>query len=241
MSKKNRFYSNYRQETEGKDLVTSDENFQEEVIENEETTESLVTEEVVSEEKDMLLDKSEVESVIEERIETIIEKNSQELKEKIEVIHSSLVSQELKEEKKEFVVDMKDYVSTTLLSYYENMNAKKPVSNDDAARWNYSLYNLFMEVLNKPLEEFKKDWKTILKFFDQYASDCFNHGMLYRAPFSWPGTDKEFSIYKTLAFICVETAKPETRSQAVKEMKNLENRLSDLSEEQKSKLISFYF
>lgn len=124
--------------------------------------------------------------------------------------------------------------------YRAAMNNKVAPSPEEGAKRNYSLYKFLISIINSDTQvEFNKKWNSLLYLVNQYKDDTFALHLINRFPAQWPGTDKEFTLYKRLTFILLESADPATRRKQVANI-NMDILTQGLNEAQKAKLIAFY-
>lgn len=127
------------------------------------------------------------------------------------------------------------------INQYRNaMNNKVAPVPEEGAKRNYSLFKFLISIINSESQvEFNKKWNSLLYLVNQYKDDTFALHLINRFPAQWPGTDNEFTLYKRLTFIILESADPSTRRKQVANI-NLDILTQGLTENQKAKLIAFY-
>lgn len=131
-------------------------------------------------------------------------------------------------------------VQTQLVSYMEAMLPSKAIDPAEGGKWQYHLYSLFKQVLNaNSQEEFNSQFNTILHFFRENKDSLFNHFYMTRFPEHFTGSDKEFKVFRSLAYLIIETCDVKTRKKNLEKI-NLETLTSELTEAEKQKLINFY-
>lgn len=131
-------------------------------------------------------------------------------------------------------------VQLDLNNYAEAMDKKKSIVPEEGGKWQYSLFNTIKGVLNaKDQEEFNKEWNTALVFFHQNKDGIFNENFIFRFPAEWPGSQTEFTIFRRIVYVMLQTANAKTRKAALKDI-NLGMAVEGLTEAQRTKLLNFY-
>lgn len=131
-------------------------------------------------------------------------------------------------------------VQLDLANYAEAMDKKKSIVPEEGGKWQYSLYTTIKGVLNaKDQEEFNKEWNTALMFFNQNKDGIFNENFLFRFPEQWPGSGTEFTSFRRIAYMMLQTADAKTRKKALKDI-NMELVVEGLNQAQRTKLLNFY-
>lgn len=128
-----------------------------------------------------------------------------------------------------------------LETYIERMAPLKPISPEEGARAQYSLWKALSTLLeNGPDNEFKKLWELILKYFDNYKDGVFGDRYIYRFSQNWTWAKTENEAYIRLLNLIKVSANPITRSMALRQV-NLDATMQvGFSEMAKNRLISFY-
>lgn len=131
-------------------------------------------------------------------------------------------------------------VQLDLTNYAEAMDNKKSIVPEEGGRWQYSLFNTLKEVLNaKDQETFNKEWNTALMFFHQNKDGIFNENFIFRFPEQWPGSANEFTTFRRIVYVMLQTADVKKRKSALKEV-NLELVVENLNQAQRTKFLNFY-
>ena len=228
MSKNSNFKiskSTFNYSNQEKGFKMKNENSQSEVLEqSEELLEPVLEETTV-----------ETTEVLEENIESVLEKSKEIVEQPKEDI-KKLVSKT--STKQEFTPVYN--VQTQLVSYMEAMLPSKAIDPAEGGKWQYHLYSVFKQVLNaNSQEEFNSQFNTILHFFRENKESLFNHYYMTRFPEHFTGSDKEFKVFRSLAYLIIETCDVKTRKKNLEKI-NLETLTSELTEAEKQKLINFY-
>jgi len=209
-------FSNLSNIKEQKIMKSENEVSKEEVISTPEVIEQSITEEVNLE--------------ITKEIKT--EESSKKENSKIKLSSSKSTT------KKEFIPVYDTQIQ--LISYMEAMLPTKIIDPIEGGKWQYHLYLVFKQVLAaKEQEEFNSQFNTILHFFKENKDSLFNFNYMFRFPEYFTGSDKEFTVFRNIAYLAIETCEPETRRKNLENI-NLETLTADLSETEKQKLINFY-
>ena len=131
-------------------------------------------------------------------------------------------------------------IEAQLNNYAAAMDPKQPTTQEDQGRWSYTLFQLIRSTLvSTPEESFRAEWAAILGYFQKNAENIFNENFLFRAPHHWPGSDAEFTTFRRVAYVLIETANPQTRQKALARL-NLERATDGLPEVGRNRLLSFY-
>jgi hypothetical protein len=131
-------------------------------------------------------------------------------------------------------------VEASLLSYSEAMDKSKVIAPEEGGKWQYNLYTTLMKIINnKEQETFNNEYNTMLLFMHNNREGVFNERYIFRFPEYWPGSDKEFIVFRRLIHVAITTANPKTRKSAMADIL-LDKATEDLSELQKQKLFNFY-
>ncbi len=131
-------------------------------------------------------------------------------------------------------------IQTDLISYVEAMDPKKSVNPAEGGRWQYSLFNSLITVLNnKDQTKFNQEWNTVLGEFVKHQNGVFGENFVFRFPAEWTGTPNQFTTFRRLVTLIISTANPQTRTKALAQI-NLDLVTRFMSENQKTRLINFY-
>lgn len=131
-------------------------------------------------------------------------------------------------------------VQRDLVNYAEAMDNKKSIVPEEGGKWQYSLFSTIKEVLNaKDQEQFNREFNTALQFFHQNKDGIFNENFLFRFPEQWPGSSNEFTSFRRIVYVMIQTANAKTRKAELKHV-NLELVVEGLSQAQRTKLLNFY-
>jgi len=122
------------------------------------------------------------------------------------------------------------------------LNTVKPgavVTKEEGGRWNYTIYNLLLGILNAQDQvTFNLKWNTVLRFYNR-NKDILTGYVVTRYPNQWPGSSAEFVNYRRIIFLVTETADPQKRKDALKTI-HLDTLFSGMTQAQSAKLIAFY-
>jgi len=131
-------------------------------------------------------------------------------------------------------------VELELTGYADAMDKNKSIVPEEGGKWQYSLFNTIKSIFNaKDQEEFNKEFNTILNFFNKNKNGIFNEKFIYRFPANWVGSSTEFTFFRRIVYLIIQTADPKDRKKVVEHI-NLETVVEGLSEAQKQKLFNFY-
>lgn len=131
-------------------------------------------------------------------------------------------------------------VQLDLTNYAEAMDKKKSIVPQEGGKWQYSLFTTLKDVLNaKDQAAFNSEWNTALMFFHKEKDGIFNENFLFRFPAEWPGSATEFTLFRRLVYMMIQTANPKTRK-AELGVVNLELVVEGLNQNQRTKLLNFY-
>jgi len=131
-------------------------------------------------------------------------------------------------------------VEMELNNYLEVMGLGKPITPELGGTWQYSLYQTLKGIFAaKDQVTFNAEWGTLLHFFGQNQDNVFNDKFMFRFPEYWSGSANEFTLFRRLIYVAMETTNIKTRKNDIKNL-NLDKATEGLPEEQKNKLINFY-
>jgi len=131
-------------------------------------------------------------------------------------------------------------VELDLTNYAEAMDKEKAINPEEGGRWQYSLYTTIKDILNaKDQEEFNKEWNTVLTFFNKNKDGIFNENFIYRFPEHWPGSATEYTTFRRIIHVILQTADVKNRKKTVESIK-FDMVTEHLTEDQKNKLFAFY-
>ena len=131
-------------------------------------------------------------------------------------------------------------VQLDLANYAEAMDRKKSIVPEEGGKWQYSLFTTIKNVLStKDQEQFNKEWNTALVFFHQNKDGIFNENFLFRFPEQWPGSSTEFTAFRRIAYVMIQTADAKARRKALQDI-NMELVVQGLKEDQRTRLLNFY-
>lgn len=127
-------------------------------------------------------------------------------------------------------------IQSELVAFSQVLNVNKPVDG----RWQYSLFELFRATIENPNQEvFERHWGAILMFFHRSKGSLFSEMHILRPSDGWQGSEMEFSLFRRLVHVIVETSDPATRSQAVRRI-DMTRATESLTEDGRNRLISYY-
>lgn len=155
-------------------------------------------------------------------------------------------TEEVKEEPKDVKRQAKEgfkpvfKIENSLASYAEAMDRKNSIVPEEGGRWQYSLYTTIKSILNTTnSEDFTKEWSTLLHFFNKNKDGIFNENFIFRFPEQWPGSTTEFTIFRRIVYMVIQTADPKERKKALASI-NMAMVVEGLNEDAKNKIFSFY-
>jgi hypothetical protein len=131
-------------------------------------------------------------------------------------------------------------VQLDLASYAEAMDNKKSIVPEEGGKWQYSLFTTLKATLNaKDQDTFNKEWNTALQFFHQNKDGIFNENFIFRFPEQWPGSSTEFTSFRRIVYMMIQTANAKTRKTALRDI-NMELVVEGLNQAQRTKFLNFY-
>lgn len=121
-----------------------------------------------------------------------------------------------------------------------NMGLALSMSKPVEGRWQYNLFQFLKNIIEKETgENFDRSWNAVLMHFQRSQNTLFSETHILRMGDNWPGSENDFSLYRRLIHVIVETCTPEKR-QAVASRIDMNRALVGLSEEGRNRLISYY-
>lgn len=128
-------------------------------------------------------------------------------------------------------------------SYIDQMRPGKPISENDGAHQQYSLWRMIHGLIHQvPPEEFPKHWNLLLSFFSQNQGEgqVFHDRYVFRFSEYWSRAEAELDGFQRILNLIKLTADPQTRKLGLKQV-SLDRTLSaGFTEEGRQKLLSFY-
>lgn len=110
----------------------------------------------------------------------------------------------------------------------------------EVAKLQVSFFNKIMSVLSKEsFEEARTGLNTILKYVHQHRNAGLNELNLFRGAAHWEESPEDYSVFRRLLWIFLETCNPQTRKSGSVNV-NLTALEKNLTITQYSNLISFY-
>ena len=110
----------------------------------------------------------------------------------------------------------------------------------EVAKLQVSFFNKIMSVLSKEsFEEARTGLNTILKYIHQHRNAGLNELNLFRGAAYWEESPEDYSVFRRLLWIFLETCNPQTRKSGSVNV-NLTALEKNLTITQYSNLISFY-
>lgn len=164
-----------------------------------------------------------------------------------QVVEDTSQTEEAPKEVKHTKVNLKNIearivtkIESELTNYMEVMDPKKPIDPNVGAQWQYSLLQTMKSILNQPeFSVFAKEWTVLLNFFNKNKDEMFNENYMFRFPQNWTGSQTEFSQFRRLVFLAIQTADPKDRKKATSHM-DMTKVTEGMTEAQASKLLNFY-
>lgn len=127
-------------------------------------------------------------------------------------------------------------IQSDLVALAQALDPKKPVE----PRWQYSLFQLFRNVIEKEDgTEFYKEWTAVLNFFQTSKGTAFSDMYMLRFSDDWPGSEVEFALFRRLVHIASATSDPQTRRKAAAAI-NMTRATEGLLEDARNRLIGYY-
>ena len=131
-------------------------------------------------------------------------------------------------------------IEISLTAYAEAMDKNKSINPAEGGKWQFSLFNSIMEVLNNTNQEnFTLEWNTMLAFFYKNKDGIFNDHYIYRFPEMWPGSTSQFATYRRLVYLIMQTADARSRRAALRDI-NMAKVVEGMTQPQVNRLNSFY-
>lgn len=130
-----------------------------------------------------------------------------------------------------------------LENYIEQMRPGKPVSENDGAHHQYTLWRVIHGLIHQiPPEEFPKHWNLLLSLFAQNQGEgqVFHDRYVFRFSEYWSRAEAELDGFQRVLNLIKLTADPQTRKLGLKQV-SLDRTLSaGFTEDGRQKLLSFY-
>lgn len=125
-----------------------------------------------------------------------------------------------------------------LVIYVEGMNKKQDVHA--IGKIQHGLFLTLRGLLNKEdPEDFRKSWNALLSFANKNKEAAFNTDNAFRAAEAWPSSALEFTLFRRLMWVIMETANVKTRREAIKAI-SLKSLTEGLKEKERNNLLNFY-
>lgn len=126
-------------------------------------------------------------------------------------------------------------------SYVEKMAPGKMVRPDSGALANLTLLRAITTAAdNYDARLFKRAWTLVLAYFEQHADGVFSDRYAFRFPDAWGFGDEALQAYQSIITLCKVTAEPNARKAALKQLDLNKVLEFGLTEEGRSKIVSFY-
>ncbi len=131
-------------------------------------------------------------------------------------------------------------VELELNGYAEAMDRTKSIIPEEGGKWQYSLFTTIKSVFAaKSQEEFNSEFNTILQFFNKNKEGIFNEKFIFRFPEYWSGSQNEFSFFRRVVYLIIQTADVKGRKKALEQI-NLGMVAEGLTEPQRNMLFNYY-
>lgn len=127
-----------------------------------------------------------------------------------------------------------------LNEYHDKMAPGKPIDPKKGGAHQFGLWQLIKNML--ALEDqsaFNLAFNTVLMFANAHKEKLFSESYIYRFPEHWPGSEGEFTNFRRIIYLIINTANPATRNKQLQEI-NIEKTIEGFSEKEKNKLIVFF-
>lgn len=128
-----------------------------------------------------------------------------------------------------------------LTIYQEKIRSK--VTAEETGKLQYGLFNVIRGVLGKEDQGAARDeWNSLLKFANKNAdakTGAFNEYYLFRGAEAWPGSPVEYTAFRRIAWLIIQTADPKTRKANANAV-NLNTIVTGLRPNEVTNLINFY-
>lgn len=132
-------------------------------------------------------------------------------------------------------------VEQELTIYQEKMLGK--LTQEEVGKVQYGLFNTMRGILGKEdFEAARQDWNTLLKFANNNSdakTGAFNEYHMFRGAETWPGSPVEYTIFRRLSWLVIQTADPKTRKANANSV-NLNTIVSAMKQNEITNLINFY-
>lgn len=127
-----------------------------------------------------------------------------------------------------------------LEEYLSRMAPGKPVNGPEGGKFQYGLWLTIKNILAaNDSQDFKVKYNTLLAFANKHRKGLFSENYLYRYPEHWVGSDNEFTIFRRIGHVVMNTCDNSTRAASLLEI-NIEKAIEGLSEKEKNNIINFY-
>lgn len=132
-------------------------------------------------------------------------------------------------------------LSARLQEYVNKMSPGIPVSDNSGALANLGLLKTITSVADSfDPKLFNKAWSIVLAYFDEYSDGVFSDRYAYRFPQAWGFGEDSLKAYQNLVDLCRHTANPNSRKAALKQIDFNKSLEYGITEEGRSKIVSYY-
>lgn len=128
----------------------------------------------------------------------------------------------------------------SLEDYIDNMAPRLPISDQEGARYQKNLWNLFNVTSLLDSKEFTRTWQVINVYFKQYKNAVFSSNYLYRFGATLDLTPEEVDAFNNLCNLLILACDSSTRETNLKKVDLVKTTENYFSEEAKNNIINFY-
>lgn len=125
-----------------------------------------------------------------------------------------------------------------LNAYVEGMVANKDPK--EVAKVQYGLFRIIRGLLaTQDPEEFRKNWNGLLSFAHKNRDRAFNEAQMFRGAEAWVTSDLEFTLFRRLSWLILQTADPKTRRENLRTI-SLNKAVEGLKQAEVNHILNFY-
>lgn len=125
-----------------------------------------------------------------------------------------------------------------LNAYVEGMATNKDAK--EVAKVQYGLFRIIRGLLaTQDPEEFRKNWNTLLTFANKNRDKAFNEAQMFRGAEAWVTSDLEFTLFRRLCWLILQTADPKTRRENLRTI-SLNKAVEGLKQTEVNHILNFY-
>lgn len=129
-------------------------------------------------------------------------------------------------------------VEQKLIIYVDKMSSD--IEDKEVGKVQYGFFQLLRSILKDTnADSAHSKWNALLRFANKNSHNVFNEMVAFSSPQNWPGSNVEFSIFRRVMWVILQTKDPKTRRA------NVATCLSDktvegLTQVERNNLLNFY-